>query len=193
MIGPALTATLAFAQLPAPAPIPAALEQARVEVIVQTTLNHFAAENSSFLEQLLLLGSDELGTFAAVRLGPGGRVVYPFPRGSADDVQLEVVAIDGAAWRNTGSLSLTDVRDSRLGTMWVQGSDTASVAWLAVDEGLAYVRPTETLCTAAMLAARPGLETFAAPAPVHVPTPMPTRDEKGGPPPVLDKKPLPPV
>lgn len=193
MIGPAITATLALAQLPAPAPLPAALEHADVEVVVQTTLNHFAAENASFLEQLLLLGSDDLGTFAALRLGPGGRVVYPFPRGTADDLHVEVVAIDGASWRNTGSVSLSDVRDSRLGTMWVQGSAARSVAWLAVDEGLAYMRPTGTLCSAAMRASRPELETFAAPAPVHVPTPVPTRDDKEGPPPVLDKKPLPPV
>lgn len=193
MIGPALTATLALAQLPAPAPLPAALEDARIEVVVQTTLNHFAAENSSFLEQLLLLGSDDLGTFAALRLGPGGRVVYPFPRGTADDLHVEVVAIDGSSWRNTGSLSLTDVRDSQLGTMWVQGSDTSSVAWRSVDGGLEYMRPAGTLCSAATRGARPGLETFVAPAPVHVPIPMPTRDEKEGPPPVLDKKPLPPV
>lgn len=190
MIGIALTAALSAAQVPTLPRLPQELEAVRVEVIVQTTCNHFSAENPSFLEQLLLFASEDLGTFAAVRLGPGGRVVYPFPRGSAKDLSFEVVALDGARWRNTGSLSLSDVQDSARNTVFVQGTVSSSIAWTSTSSSIRHLPGGPTLATRSMLEARPELATFAA---THVPTPRPVKDEKEGPPPVLDKKPLPPV
>lgn len=190
MIGIALTAALSAAQVPTLPRLPQELEAVRVEVIVQTTCNHFSAENPSFLEQLLLFASEDLGTFAAVRLGPGGRVVYPFPRGSAKDLSFEVVALDGARWRNTGSLSLSDVQDSARNTVFVQGTVSSSIAWTSTNSSIRHLPGGPTLATKSMREARPELATFAA---THVPTPRPVKDEKEGPPPVLDKKPLPPV
>ena len=193
MIGTALTAALTVAQLPVPIPIPDALLRVEIEVVVQTTRNHFAAENESFLEQLLLLGTEESGPFATVRLGPGGRVVYPFPRGTTDDLWVEVIAVDGWQWRNTGALSLRAVRESTSGALWIQSALGRSVGWIASADGVSHLRPESGLCGNAILGARPGLRDYRVEAATHIPVPIPNKDEKEGPPPVLDKKPLPPV
>jgi len=193
MIGTsALSAAFAFAQIPSPVAPPAELEPARIEVTVQTTGEHFRAANDSFLHQVLLLGSRDLGPFASLHLGPGGSVGYPFPRGAAEDLWIEVVALEGDRWRNTGALSLDAVVRSELGTMWVQESEHASLAWIVAESGLEHLVPRPSLCSDALLAAHGGLRSFAYELPTHVPIPLPTPDEKEGPPPVLDKKPLPP-
>lgn len=194
MIGTtALTAALTFGQVPQPVELPVGLEPERIEVTLQTTSNHFSAANDSFLDQLLVFGCDELGRFASLRLDPGGRVLYPFPRGGAEDLWVEVVALDGALWRNTGALSLDVVRDSYDSTLWVQDADDTSLAWVQSPRGLMHLTPEFSLCDGVLRAAHPELRDGGFAAPLHVPTPMPTKDEKEGPPPVLDKKPLPPV
>ena len=193
MIGTsALSAAFAFAQIPNPVVPPAELEPARIEVTVQTTGEHFSAANDSFLHQVLLFGSRDLGTFASLHLGPGGSAWYPFPRGAAEDLWIEVVAMEGSRWRNTGALSLAAVEKSERGTLWVQENERASLAWIVGESGLEHLIPNPSLCSETLLAAHSGLRSFAYEAPTHVPLPLPTPDEKEGPPPVLDKKPLPP-
>lgn len=190
MLGTAITAALAAIQLPPQLPIPAELARAEVEVVVQATANHFAAENRSMLEQVLLFGSGERGAFGAVRLSPGQRVVYPFPRGAVDDLLLEVLALDDG-WRNTGALSLREVRDSLSGALWIQGAAGRSVGWVDGPSGLLHAAPVSELLPAPLIHTHPGLQDYSLAA-AHVPVPLPA-EGKGTKPPVLEKEHLPPV
>lgn len=194
MLRTALIVALTVSQVPEDVPVPAELSEANVEVVVQATQNHFAASNLSPYDQVLLFGTPELGTTATVRLAPGGRVVYPFARGSADEVWVEVVALDEAAWRNTGALSVRDVQDSHAGALWVQRGPGRSVGWLQGEGGLEHLRPESGLVPAALLAARPELVDYRVHTAVHVPVPLPKSDDVGGDePPVIEKKVLRPV
>ena len=194
MLGTVITAAVTLAQVPDRVPVPEALARTEIEVVLQTTLNHFCAENDSYSAQLLLFGSEELGAFASLPLGPGGRIVLPFPRGAADDLWVEVIAMDGPLWRNSGALSLSAVRDSSKRTLWVQAAHDRTVGWIAAEgEGVRHLVPESGLIGDALLAARPGLVDYrTATGRRHVPVPVPVK-EKEGPPPVLDKEPLPPV
>lgn len=188
-----LTLALNLAQLPQPVPIPAELENANIEVVLHATQNHFAAENRSAGLHLLFFGSEELGTFAVLRLGPGQRMVHAFPRGSIDDVLVEVVAVSDRAWRNTGALRMPELRNSAQGTLWIQGAADRSVAWGQRPGGIQHLAAQAELLAAETLAAHPGLRDHSSSLAAHVPVPLPTQDKKGSRPPVLDKKPLPPV
>ena len=193
MIIPVLTVALNLAQLPHHVPVPAELEHATIEVVLQATQNHFAAENRSAGFHLLVFGSEELGIFAVLRLNPGQRIVHAFPRGSIEDVLVEVVTVDDHAWRNTGALPVPAVRRSAQGTLWIIGARDRSVAWGRLPGGIEHVAASAELLADETLAAHPGLRDHSSALATHVPVPLPTLDKKGNRPPVLDKKPLPPV
>ena len=193
MLIPALIVVLNLAQLPHPVPVPAELENATIEVVLHATQNHFSAENLSADLHLLVFGSQALGTFAVLRLNPGQRIVHAFPRGSIDDVLVEVVAVGHDTWRNTGALPMPDVRSSVQGTLWIQAARDRSVAWGRAPGGIEHLAPQAELLAAETLAAHPGLHDHSSSLATHVPVPLPTQDKKGSRPPVLDKKPLPPV
>jgi hypothetical protein len=184
-------ACLGLAQLPTTVELPAALEGARIEVTLQTTADHFAADNASDVVQVLLFGAAGL-TPQAVRLEPGARVLYPFPRGVVEKVTVEVVALDESGWRNTGAVALSRVRTSNQGAAWVQAGPDSSVVWtLDADEGLAHMTPTDQLVPEAWRAAHPELNDLRTS--VHVPVPLPTGGKKTSKPPVIEKRKLPPV
>lgn len=193
MLITALTVALHLAQLPHPVPVPAELENATIEVVLHATQNHFAAENLSADLHLLVFGSEELGIFAVLRLDPGQRIVHAFPRGSIDDVLVEVVSVGHTGWRNTGALPLPDVRGSAQGTLWIQEARDRSVAWARGLRGVEHLAAQSELLAAETLAAHPGLRDHSSQLATHVPVPLPTQDKQGSRPPVLDKKPLPPV
>ena len=183
-------ATLGLAQLPQELPLPEALEGTRIEVVLQATSNHFAALNTSEDPQVLLFGSADSQP-RAVRLEPGARVLYPFPRGTAEAFQVEVVSLDHEGWRNSGAVALRDVHSAVGGTLWVQGGDDRSVMWIDEGaEGLAHVSPAGQLVPDAWLASHPELGDYAT---THVPVPMPDEGKKSKKPPVIEKRKLPPV
>lgn len=183
-------ATLGLAQLPQQLPLPEALSGARVEVVLQATSNHFAAQNTSAGPQVLLFGNASSEP-RAVRLEPGASVLFPFPRGTAEAFQVEVVSLAQEGWRNTGAVALRDVRRAVGSTLWVQGGDDRSVMWIDEGaEGLAHVSPAGQLVPEAWLASHPELGTFAS---THVPVPMPDEGKKSRKPPVIEKRKLPPV
>jgi len=180
---------LGLAQLPPALDVPAALEGARVEVTLQATTNHFAAENGSSVVQILLIGSEGLPP-RAVRLAPGSRVLYAFPRGAAEDLSVEVVALDEAGWRNTGAVRVEDLRASDERAAWVQAGSDRSVVWTVdTQQRLAHVTPDDQLVPDAWLAAHPELTEFGA----HVPVPLPSEGKRSRRPVVIEKKKLPPV
>lgn len=183
-------ASMGLAQIPAHLDLPSALEGVRIEVSLQATSNHFAAENASECVQVLLFGSAGLEP-RAVRLEPGASVLYPFPRRLTEEMTVEVVALDESGWRNTGAVLLGDVQGSGQQAAWVQAGPERSVLWI-VDEGqaLAHLQPSGHLVPDAWLHAHPEL-TCHTPA-THVPVPLPTEDKKSGKPPVIEEK-LPPV
>lgn len=183
-------ASMGLAQLPADLDLPTALEGLRFEISLQATSNHFAAENSSEFAQILLFGSAGLEP-RAVRLEPGTRVLYPFPRNIAEEMTVEVVALDDSGWRNTGAVSLAEVRASDQKAAWVQAGPDRSVLWIVEDgQGPAHLQPTGQLVPSAWLHVHPELTEYTPTT--HVPVPLPTEDKKSSKPPVIEKK-LPPV
>lgn len=182
-------ATLGLAQLPPALELPAALEGARIEVTLQATANHFAAENDSDVVQVLLVGAEGLHP-RAVRLAPGASVLFPFPRGAAEDLSVEVVALDESGWRNTGALRVEDLSRSAERAAWVQAGPARSVVWMLDDEQrLAHAQPDDQLVPGAWLVAHPELTEFSA----HVPVPLPSEGKRSKRPVVIEKKKLPPV
>jgi len=175
--------------------LPVALADRDLDVVLRVTDYSFEAENQSHRQQLVLLGTEELGLLTFIRLLPGVRVSYPFPHGTLTGLLVEVVALRAEAWANTGAFPLEDVRASAHGSAWIESSPTHAVAWLATRAGVEHAQPTTGLLTAAMLAASRNtahdfaLEAAAAP---HVPLPRPSAKKKSKPP-VIEKKPLPPV
>ena len=87
---PNLLLTLATGlQAPAPIEIPASLTGHDVVAVVQTSATHFCAENPSTESVVIRIGLLDVGTVGGLTLGPGARVVYPFPRGGADQMWFE--------------------------------------------------------------------------------------------------------
>jgi len=191
MIQTLTAAALILTQIPGEVPVPVELKDAAIEVTLQSTSNHLAAENTSFVGQLLLFGCEGADTLRAVHLLPGSRVVYAFPRGYAQDLLVEVIALDEEGWRNSGAIPLASLESSLDGTLWMQDGSDRSVGWGRGPAGLEHLGPHRDLVPAALRAIHPELtdHTLAA----HVPVPVPTEDKKGGKPPVLEKKQLPPV
>lgn len=177
-------ASVALTQLPEPPALPEALDQARIEVTLQATSNHFAAENASHVVQVLLVGAEGLPPHA-VRLAPGARVLYPFPRHVVDGLAVEVVALDENGWRESGAFPLETIQEAR--AVWIQAGPDRSVPWIrAGEEGdIAHLLPTDDLVPEAWRRTRPELR--------HVPVPLPSEDKKSGKPPVIEEKKLPPV
>ncbi len=184
-------ATLAVAQLPEPLQLPSDLEGARVEVTLQATSNHFAVENASPWVQLLLVGYGELPP-RVVRLAPGTHLLYSFPRGLAEDVSVEVIALDESGWRNSGAARLGDIHAATESAAWIQAGPDRSQMWiLGQDHQLSHLAPTGQLVPRAWFAAHPELSVFEIDT--HVPVPLPSEGKKSSKPPVIEKKKLPPV
>ncbi len=183
-------ASMGLAQLPRELDLPKALEGSRIEVSIQATSNHLAAENGSELVQVLLFGVTGLEP-RAVRLEPGASVLFPFPPSIAKQVQVEVVALDGSGWRNTGAFPLDQIQTSEQKAAWIQASAKRSVLWTVNrNQEICHLSPSGGLIPQAWLLTHPELtdHTHA----VHVPVPLPTEDKKSNKPPVVERK-LPPV
>lgn len=180
--------TLSTAQLPKTLDLPTALEGTAIEVTLQATTNHFAATNDSDSVQVLIVGL-EGQAHSVVHLAPGTQVLYPFPRGAAEGVHVEVVALDSQGWRNTGAIPVDTLRASDQGAAWVQAGTENSLVWTSADERVAHVSPSSDLVPQIWHSAHPELTEFSA----HVPVPAPTGDKGTKGTPVLNKKKLPPV
>jgi len=192
-------AALTAAQVPGPVPLPDALRGEALQMVVQATETHFVVQNQSSVMQVLFFGAADLGVVATLRMEPGARRVYPYSRGAIDGLLIEVVQLGRPdAWRNSGALALTEVRDSDARTLWMVGSDERLVGWDFQNGTLAHVAPRTGLVPDALLTASAGrlhdfsLATAASP-PVHVPVVTPSDRDKGNKPPVIEERHLPPV
>ncbi len=192
MIASTLSAAL-LAQLPSLVTLPSALDMAQVEVLVQATEDHFHVHNLSPLPQVLVIGDGQFGATGAVRIAPGEQALYPFPRGTADDLLIEVIALDPHSWRNTGALAIETLRACDAGALWIQASLGFSIGWSQENGHLRHTPPQSGLLPAALIAAHPGLQDYRSLASAHVPVPMPVDDKKGTTPPVVEDEVLPPV
>ena len=192
MFTTALCAAL-FIQIPTPCDLPEGLEQAQVEMLIQVNENHFAIHNLSSLPQVLVVGEEELGATGAARVEPGESLIYPFPRGAADALLFDVIALASDTWRNTGALEVARVRQADGGSLWIQNAQSFSLGWTSERGELKHERPVTGLLPAALIAAHSGLQDYEALASAHVPVPIPVGDKKGGGPPVVEDEVLPPV
>jgi hypothetical protein len=138
-------------------------------------------------------------------------MVFPFPRGIANDLFVEVFEAD-ESWRNSGALAIRDLHEARNGTTWVARENDVLVAWVETASAYEQLLPRTGLLPVALIAAGGGrlhdhsqrgissssLHPLAparpAAAPVHVPLPTPREDQKKRvKPPIIEKHPLPPV
>ncbi|TDJ75672.1 MAG: hypothetical protein E2O39_03925 [Planctomycetota bacterium] len=192
-------AALALVQIPGPVPLPDALRGEALQLTVQATETHFVAQNESGAAQVLFFGAADLGLVATLRLPPGARVVYPYSRGTIDGLLIEIVQLGRpGAWRNSGALAITEVRDSDAGTLWVVGAGEHLVGWQLQSDALAHLAPRTGLVPDALLEASAGsLHDFsveALPSPSsHVPVVTPGDGDRGNKPPVIEERHLPPV
>ena len=191
MIALLLVSALSQPQLPPRAERPAELESTAVQVLVQATETHFVASNEAQGPQLLVFGSTERGQVLTVGLRPGQRVVYPFPRGAADDLLIEIVSVGEFGWRNTGALPVAALRGYGDGAVWVQVAGDHALGWVRGPSGLEHLVPTGGLLSRSILAMDPdGLVDYAA---IHVPVVTPVDKKRTEKPPVLEEDVLPPV
>jgi len=102
----ALSVISLSSQVPAEIRIPDGIDAATLAVRVQATETHFLAQNASPYTQVLFLGTAQLGHAATLRLAPGAEVLFPFARGTIDNLWIETLAILPDGWLNTGALSI---------------------------------------------------------------------------------------
>ncbi len=195
MIIPALTAALLLSpQEPLPIAPPEALEGLNVEVQVQVTETHFIAQNRSAIEQWLLFGTLEDPAVSKIRLAPGAAVCHRFPRGSADELRLEVVGVSPVGMWNTGAMALSAIRESDSGALWVTRDVEHSLGWLHAGGSLVHAVPSGTLCPMAWIrAGGVGMHEYSRSggvyAAAHVPGVTPRRVKSKRP--KIKRRPLP--
>ena len=201
MFAALLVVTATLSQVPVAATIPDGLDPQSVDVRLQATETHFTATSFSEAHQLLYFGLPGTELTSAVLLAPHSEITYRFCRGCLDGLSIEVLRIGRDRWSNTGALTMTDIRDADQGALWVAsaGGNASPIAlgWTQTDGVLEHAQPEGHLAPAAALRSGRGTRELGngpASVPFHVPviTPEEGRDDKSKPP-VIDKKPLPPV
>jgi hypothetical protein len=195
MIALLLATNLSLVQLPTQVQLPHELAYSTIQTVVQATQTHFVAENTSEAVQLLLFGTDERGLVSHSVLQPGAKVSYPFPRGSMDELLLEIVSLDRDAWNNTGALSIAEIRESHDGALWVEATQGYAIGWSRGDDYIVHMAPSSGLVPRSLLRTEPeDIYDFAFAPARHVPVITPDgRKTRRNRPPVIDDKPLPPV
>lgn len=195
MIALLLATNLSLVQVPAPVALPQELSSSTIQTVVRATQTHFVAENTSEAVQLLLFGTEDRGLVAHSVLQPGAKVAYPFPRGSVDDLLLEVVALGRDAWNNTGALSIAEIRESDAGALWVEATEGYAIGWSSRGRHIEHLAPSTGLVPRSLLRTEPAdIYDFAFAPARHVPVITPDgRKARRDRPPVIEDKPLPPV
>ena len=194
MIAAAAISVVALSQVPSELQIPDGIDADALAVRMQATETHFLAQNASPVTQVLFLGTAELGHAATLRLAPGAEVLFPFSRGTIDDLWIETLAILPDGWLNTGALTIEDLRYSQDDALWVTVANGYAIGWTNGARGLVHAQPVGGLIPEPYFngAHATTMHNFAASESVHVPviTPEDKEEEK---PPVVEEKPLPPV
>ena len=191
----ALSVISLSSQVPAEIRLPDGIDAATLAVRVQATETHFLAQNASPYTQVLFLGTAQLGHAATLRLAPGAEVLFPFARGTIDNLWIETLAILPDGWLNTGALSIEDLRHSEDDAIWITIANDYAIGWTNGRRGLVHAQPVGGLIPAPYFSsvnAKRMTNYSASEASVHVPiiTPEDKEEEK---PPVIEDKPLPPV
>ena len=185
-------------EVPDRAPTPVDLNEREITAVLQASESCFVAENLSHTNQILFLGSEEIGLAPLIRLAPGARLVFPYPRGSAEDLFVELLALDQDSWRNSGALALEAVHHAHHSSVWMSREADGLTSWIDSAAGSRSLAPQADLLPPVVIhAGGPKTRTrvSAAPStPTHVPVPVPKqKGSRRGKPPVIEKKPLPPV
>ncbi|MFT4539990.1 MAG: hypothetical protein ACI841_000033 [Planctomycetota bacterium] len=150
---PALTtaALLLVPQLPRELTPPPALAGLNVEVQVQVTGTHFLAENHSTNQQIIMFGATNGQPTTTLRLAPGASLTFPFPRGSADELSIEVISIAPQGWTNTGALDLESIRESEGAAMWITRVGSNSIGWIETEHQIEHSAPIGGLAPEALI------------------------------------------
>ena len=186
-------ATAILAQLPTAAQTPSELEGIQLDLVLQATENHFSAENRSAWPQVLLLGNSIDGTLAAVRVAPGERALYAFPRGSSVNLMFEVVSLRVDGWSNSGAIPFGLFSECEQRAVWIQGSSTRLLAWADKGQGIQHQQPLTCLVPDHVVMAYAGITDYSTHGMAHVPVPVPSPEKREGKPPVVNEEVLPPI
>jgi hypothetical protein len=186
-------------QIPLEVVPPLALADQEIVAVLQASDSWFVAENRSEHVEVLFVGSAEIGTMPPVKLLPGVRLAYPFPRGTLGELLVELVVLDRDGWQNSGAFAIASLRSAEEGALWLTTNELAPTAWIRAGIDIERLAPQAELLPRAVLEA--GARTLidytkderGLRAPVHVPVIVPGGNEKHDRPPILEKKPLPPV
>ncbi len=188
-----------FFQMPAEVVPPVGIADLRIAAVLQASDAWFVAENRSEHVGVLFVGSAEIGLLPPVRLLPGVRLSFPFPCGTLGELLVELVILDVDGWRNSGAFAIATLRSVDDGTVWLTSDDLALAARTRSGSSVEALVPRAEILPRAVLDV--GARTLvdysgvakAIRAPLHVPVIVPGGGEKRDRPPLLEKKPLPPV
>ncbi len=173
-------------------PVP---ERAALQVEIEET--HFMVRSLAEAPLLLVFASEDSNLQTALWLPAGGQYDEDFPRGTLVGLQLEVARPTSHGWLTSGALALDSKAPLGAQLMWVldcghavtQEGEGESFSGIT-SEGSQLPAQLPTITVEEAHAELENIEPHDA---LHVPVLTPTDKPKGDKPPVLRKKPLPPV
>lgn len=116
-------------QAPTPIEIPARLVDQDVVALVQASATHFCVENPFVETVIIRLGLLEVGPIACITLTPGARLVYPFPRGAADQMWFEVFSKTPSGITTSHKLHLPAAHANPSTTLFIHRTEHCLTAW----------------------------------------------------------------
>ena len=99
--------------------------------LAHVTETGFKALNPAAHPVLLVFGHRDGGVHASVLLAPGDQLESRFPRGTLDDLWIEVVSFEVSGRTSTGALELNALRSQGAQVLWVE----RQAAWILDDAG----------------------------------------------------------
>lgn len=187
-----LLGSLFLAALPSIDPLTVQAGSEPMDVGITITTTQFRARSYSAVPHLFVFRETQTGRIALSTLRMGAELAFSFPPRALVDFQLEVVAFEHGAWKDTGAFELAPLATRAATLVWIRSSKTRAHAWLEQDGTLALLATGPTLLPASI---EPASEHSAENlmAPPHVPVITPTGRPKGDLPPKLEDHPLPPI
>ncbi len=185
-----LVLAIVLTQVPVTPQAPEAL--GREGLLVQATQTHFSAVNDSPRAWWLAIGIAGSEHRVVIRIDPGVSNTWPLFGGPDQGLVLEALTPRAGELLHTGSLPLDAVRVADDGALWVRDEGLRAVGYRTRQAQLERLHSDVSLTSAARGEAEEGFEGDMIPT-VHVPVVTPGETRGKTKPPVIDKKPLPPV
>lgn len=188
-----LLASLFFVATPSLDPLAVQVDSEPMDVGITITATQFRARSYTAVPHLFVFREMQTGRIALSTLRMGAELAFSFPPHALVDFQLEVVAFERGAWKDTGALELAALAVNDLTLLWIRSTKTRAFAWLDRDGELALLGSGTSLLPAALEPASEHSPENSLMAPAHVPVITPSGRPKGDVPPKLEDGPLPPV